>query len=168
MKKLSLLLIVLLITSFSGYSQNSKAVATTDEVGKYTFNVLKNLDNTSEKEFVNSLFTIDELKEFVNKHTDSLQDIKQQINSMEDGEYYKRVSEVYNEMKGSAKQFNIVLKDITYSDFTFEERTDEGLKGIRGKVTFKYKETEYQVRVAALEVDNKYIPVIIRKIRPKN
>ena len=167
MKKSPLLLIAFFIAVFSGYSQNSKGVATTDEVGKFAFNILKNLDNTSEEEFINSLFTIEELKEFLNRHKDSFNTIKEQISGMEDGAYHKRVAGAFNDMRDRAKQFNIVLKDIEYSDFTFEKKTDDGLTGVQGKLLFKYKEKEYQIQVAALLLDNQYNTLIIRKLREK-
>lgn len=165
MKKSSFLLITLFIVTFSGYSQNSKNVATADEVGKYAFNVLKNLENTSKEQFKNNLLTIEELKEYVNKHSDSLEEFKEEMNKTDNASYQERVFKVYNEFKEKKKEFKIVWKDIEYSNFTYDEREEVGLKGIRAKLFFKYKENEYVVRIAAIHIKNAYYPLIIRRLR---
>ena len=170
MKNISFLLVVFFISTFSSYSQDAKSVPSADEVGKYTFNVLKNFENTSEEEFVNSLMTIEEIKKFAEKVTDTTaaNRLKKEASEMDPASYYKRVAEVYHDLKEKGKQYNIVWKDIKYSDFTYELREKRGIKGIEGVLVFTYKEAEYKVKTDALQDGSSYIPIIIRKLFKKD
>ena len=170
MKKSSFFLIALFIAVFSGYSQNSKSAATADEVGKYAFNILKKLDKTSEEEFVNSLLTIEEVKVYVEKVSDTAaaNRLKKEIKNMDPADYYKKVSEVYHDLKEKGKEYKIVWKDIIYSNFTYELREKRGLKGLEGVLVFTYKETEYKVKTDALQDGDAYLPIIVRKLFKKD
>ncbi|WP_298514798.1 hypothetical protein [uncultured Kordia sp.] len=169
MKKITFLLVVFLTATFSVYSQDSKGVTNPDDVGKRALDILKKFENTSEIEFRNSMMTIEEVKEFVNKQEDSAMGrMKEDINKMDIAEYQKRVAKVYNDLKEKTKEFNIVWKDIEYVDFTYEVRNKRGLKGVEGEVFFKYKETEYKVKTDAVKNGDVYMPVIVRSLRKKD
>jgi len=170
MKKISFLFIAFLTISFSGFSQNSEPIKNADGVGKYTLNLLKNFENTSEEEFVNSLMTTEDIIKFAEKVADTAvgNNLKKEITKMGATKYYNRVAEVYHDLKEKGKEYGIVWKDIAYVDFTYELRDKKGIKGIEGALVFSCKGTKYKVKTDALYDGDAYLPIIVRKLYKKD
>ncbi|MFK7747021.1 MAG: hypothetical protein AB8B65_01390 [Kordia sp.] len=166
MKKLTFLLVVFFTATFSVHSQNSKSVETADEVGTYAFNIIKNLDKTSDKDFIASFISIEKLKELVSKQANADgSDIKEMITSFTKEAYEEKVIGALTELKKDAEQYNIVWSDIEFSEFSYEEENEDGFKGIRGDLIFTYKDQKYKVTTSAFFIDNKYAPLIVRRLR---
>lgn len=165
MKKLQFVLIAIITTSFFISCQNSKNITKAEDFGPYAFNILKNLDNTSKEDFLNSLFTFEEIKTFAKRHKDSIpKKALDKLDELKKEEYEKRIGGEYDKLKAKGEKYNITWSDIEYSGYKYDERTEGGLTGIRGKLSFKHKDTLYIVRASALRDGESYIPLIIRRL----
>lgn len=169
MKKLIFFLTALFATTFSAHCQTNKKVDTPEDVGKYAFNVLKNFDNISGEEFIDKLFTIEELKAYVEKHMDDTteSEVKDQINRLTVEGYNARIKEEYTVLKEKATKYSIKWNAIEYLAFEYKEKSEQAFTGIRGKLLFTHKGSVYQVDVQAFKIDNKYIPYIILQLSEK-
>ena len=165
MKKLQFIFSIILATALLISCQNPKHFSKAEDLGKYTFDFLKKLENVSKEQFLNNLLTLKEFKEFANKKDDSMQDIvKESIERLDKKTYKAGLLRQYTLLKEKGKQYNIVWNDISYVDFTYEQRTDDVMTGIRGNLIFKHKDTEYKVLTSALQDGDIYVPVIINRL----
>lgn len=169
MKKSRLLLIVFFTITFSAHSQDFSNITSLEKMGKYAFNILKNLDKTSEKEFKNSLLSLAKIKMHVNKKQNyAKNETRDDINKIATETYNQKINEEYIALKEKGKEFNIEWNVIEYLDYTHSQKTKDGFTVVRGKLIFKHKENKYQVIASAFFVDNVYKPLIIRKLREKD
>ena len=165
MKKLQFIFCTIIATTFFISCQNPKHISKAEDVGKYVFDFLKNFENTSKEDYLNSLLTLKEFKEFAQKSGSSMQDVvKQSIERLNKKTYDAGLLRQYTLLKEKAKQYNIVWSAIEYKDFSYQERTDDGMTGIRGDLIFKHNDTEYKVLTSALFAENAYIPVVINRL----
>ena len=165
MKKLAIALVTFFTVTITTYAQNYTQIETPEGIGKYAFSILKKVDHISDKEFINSFITIEEIKAYVNKMPDSTSSrIKEQMDEMSLASYEKKVLDELEELRISAKQKAIDLTTIEYIDFSFKKRVRDGITGIRGKLVFQYKEKKFTIKVASFLIDNKYVPLIIRRL----
>ncbi|WP_298514800.1 hypothetical protein [uncultured Kordia sp.] len=162
MKKIAFLFIIFLTTTFSAYCQDTKSDFNANELGKEAFNILKELDKSSEKDFINKLYSLQEIKAFINKKLDTVpSEIRENINQMTTEEYHKKVIDEFNDLKKVGKQYSIDWNSIEYSDFTYEKREESGLKGLRGELVFKSQNEAYIVDVEAILVEDIYEIMIV-------
>lgn len=168
MQKLTFFFIILLTTTFSVHAQIDKRADTTEDLGMYAFKILKKFENTSDKVFINDLLTIQELKSYVKKASDTVQSgIKEEIEEISIEKYHKKVTKEYTSLKEKAKNYTIVWNAIEYVDFTYKEEKEGIFTGISGKLIFKHNGINYSVKVEAFLINDKYIPFIIRQLSKK-
>ncbi|WP_298514796.1 hypothetical protein [uncultured Kordia sp.] len=169
MKKLQFIVLAIIATTFFISCQDSKHISNADDLGKYAFDILKKFENSSKEDYVNSLLTLEEFKSFAKKNGDSMQQVvKESIEKLDKKTYESGLLRQYTLLKDKAKELNISWNAIEYGDFTYEERTDDGMTGIRGQLTFTHNGTQYEVSTSALLTDNVYVPVIINQLNEKN
>ncbi|MGH1385228.1 hypothetical protein [Kordia sp.] len=169
MKKMSFLLIVFFTVTLSVHSQDFSNITSLEKMGKYAFNILKNLDKTSEKEFKNSFLSLAKIKMYVNIKQDyTKNETRDDINKIATETFNQKIIEEYTSLKEKGKEFNIEWNAIEYLDYTYSQKTKDGFTVVRGKLIFKHKENKYQVIASAFFVDNVYKPLIIRRLREKN
>ncbi|MFK7747023.1 MAG: hypothetical protein AB8B65_01400 [Kordia sp.] len=154
MKKLQIVLIALLTSSLFISCQKSKGVTNADDMGRYAFDILKNLDNVTKYKYVETLFTVDEIKAFGKRNAETLDPkAKKDIDKIEKAEYNERMEKDYFRLKERAKKNNITWNAIEYGDYKFKERDEDGIKGARGKLTFKHGDKTYFVKVTSVHLD---------------
>ncbi|MFK7747022.1 MAG: hypothetical protein AB8B65_01395 [Kordia sp.] len=165
MKKLQFVIIALITTTFFISCQDSKIINKAEDLGHYAFNILKKLDDIPKEEFLNHLFTIEEIKVFAEKYKDSMPErAYESFEKLKKEKYEGTIFGEYEELKKRGEKYTIVWSEIEYSNFTFKKQTQGGLAGIKGVLSFKHKDTLYTVRASALEDGTSYIPLIIRRL----
>jgi hypothetical protein len=165
MKNTAFLFISFLLLTFTTTAQNAKQLDTPEDIGQYGFSILQKLDNISEKEFINSFITFDEIKAFVTELPDSTASkMKGQLKEMSLEMYEERVTTELKKLKETAKQATIDWTKATFLEYTFNKKSEDGVTGIRGKVIFSYKDQKYEARVSAFLIDGKYVPLIVRRL----
>ncbi|AXG70937.1 hypothetical protein KORDIASMS9_03192 [Kordia sp. SMS9] len=169
MKKTLFLFILSLTISFSAFAQINKKVDMPEALGMYAFKLLQNFENTSDKEFIYSLLTLEELKAYTTKHVDAEESYtKREINRLTTEEYHAKITKEYTELQENAKTFKIKWSAIEFVDFTYEEKAEDGFTGIQGKLFFKHNNVTYRTKVDAFLMEDKYAPLIVRSLIEKN
>ncbi|WP_046745416.1 hypothetical protein [Kordia zhangzhouensis] len=157
---------VLVIVTFTTYSQNLTLSEKAEDVGKNAMPILKQLDHISDKEFIHSFITIEKLKEFVSKKLDSTNnEVTQQVQQMDIEKYRKKVVDELDELKEKGKEYGIIWNAIEYVDFSYNDQTSGPIKGLTGKLLFKHKEIVYRSKLEAIVIDEKYALIILRNIQ---
>ena len=159
----------LLITSILFIAcQNTRGVENAEDMGKYAFDILKKIDNTSKEAYLKTIFTIEEVKEFGKTHAEEIGERAQkEIASLTVEDYNGRMERDYKKIKNITANDSIVWKNIEYSDYTYETKLEDGMKGTRGELFFKYNDTDYSIRVSALNVDEVYTLVRLSRLSKK-
>ncbi|WP_420573110.1 hypothetical protein [Kordia sp.] len=171
MKKLSFLFTFIIATTLfiscqnSDSNSNSKGVSKAEDVGKHTFNLLKSLENITKEEYVQKLFTVEEIKEFGKKNADSLSErAKADIEGVTKVEYDERMIKDYNSLRKIGLRADIVWNNIKYKDYDFKKKEEDGLSGTLGKLSFTHNGKNYAVRVSTFFTENQYILIGIRRL----
>lgn len=157
MKKLQYIFILLMTSTFFIACQNSRGVEKAEDMGKYTFDILKKMDNVSKDDYLKAVFTIEEIKEFGKTHAEKI-GVKntKEIANLTTEEYNGRMERDFNRIKEAEKKYSIVWNNIEYSDYTFETREENNMNGTRGNILFKHNDLNYSMRVSALNIDGTY------------
>ncbi len=157
MKKLYYIFALLITSTLFIACQNSKGVAKAEDMGKYVFDVLKKMDNTSKDDYIQTIFTIEEVKEFGKNNADIINERgRKQIADLTAEKYNERMEIDYNSIKKAAENYGIVWNAIEYSDYTYEDKEEDNVKGTKGEVLFKHNDVTYSVNVSALIVADSY------------
>lgn len=157
MKKLQLVLIVLMTSTFFIACQNSKGVSKPDDLGKYTFDILKGFDSATKDSYIKSIFTVEEIKAFGERNAETLTpEAKEDIDGLQKDEYDSRMGNDYNRIKEKASEIGISWDAIEYFDYKFTEKDQDGLKGTRGTLLFKYDGKTYTVKVTGVLIEGIY------------
>ncbi len=157
MKKLQLVLLVLISAAFFMSCENSKGVTNPDDMGKYAFDMLKEFDNATKNSYINSIFTIEEIKDFGERNAETLAPkAKEDIDRLEKHEYDDRMGRDYNRTKDRAKEAGISWNAIEYAGYEFKELDEEGLKGIRGTLSFTHNDKTYTTKIVGVLIEGTY------------
>lgn len=157
MKKLHYIFALFVTTFLFIACQPSKSVEKPEDMGTYAFNMLKKLDDMSKDDYIKTIFTVEEVKEFGKKNADKISERgKKEIASLTAEDYNARMERDFNSIIEDGKEYGIVWKNIQYSDYTFEAKEEDNIAGTKGKVLFKHNDTTYAVGVSALIVDAGY------------
>ena len=166
MKKNIFIFVFLLTTSLVVHAQEVNRSENPDDVGTYAFSVLKQLHKTARTDFKTHFISLDEIKEYVSKLSDSTDsEVKEDVMKMPLDEYDKKVMGEYDELIEKGKEFAIDWNAIEFADFKYRERSESSVKGLTGSVYFKYNESVYQSRIEAILIDGKYSVLIVRGLR---
>jgi hypothetical protein len=157
MKKLYYIFALLITSTLFIACQNSKGVAKAEDMGTYVFDVLKKMDNTSKDAYIQTIFTFEEVKEFGENNADLISERgRKEIANLDADKYNDRMERDYNRIKEEAEKFSIVWNAIEYSDYTYEDKEEDNVKGTKGQVLFKHNDVTYSVNVSALIVADSY------------
>ncbi|MEM6719074.1 MAG: hypothetical protein AAF611_07165 [Bacteroidota bacterium] len=168
MKKLSFVLVAFIAISLCISCQKTKKLSNSEDVGPYVLELLRNFDTTTPEDFKNSLFTLEEIKAFGEKYKDSIPaEAIQSIELLKKEAYDKRINSAYEDIKNGGENYNIDWNAIDFYRFNSDKQTNGGLTGIRGELQFTFNDTIYTVRTTALLIEEKYIPVIVNRLRQK-
>jgi len=168
MKKIQIVLITLITTTLFISCQNSKGVSKPDDIGKHALTILKKLDNMTKEEYMSSLFTVEEIKAFGERNAETLTPkAKEGIDKIEKERHEERVKKDYDRLKESAKKNNISWSAIEYDNYEFEERDQDGIKFVRGNLSFKHNDEIYGIGMTSVLVDGTYMLIRTSRLRKK-
>ena len=165
MKKLQLTCVSLIVLLFVS-CETSKGVSTAEDIGTYAFDILKDFDNMTKNSYVNTILTLEEVKDFVKQNAETLDErtIKN-IERQKSIEYKDRMGRDYNRIKERAHKADLTFADIQYTDYTFEEEDEGGIKVCMGKLAFTHNDNPYTVRITAVLLGNRYRLARMRSLR---
>ncbi|MBC8756145.1 hypothetical protein H2O64_15825 [Kordia sp. YSTF-M3] len=168
MKKLYYIFALVITSTLFIACQNSKGVAKAEDMGKYVFDVLKKMDNTSKDDYIKTIFTFEEVKEFGENNADKISERgRKEIANLEADKYNGRMESDYNRIKEAAEKNSIVWNAIEYSDYMYEDKEEDNVKGTKGEVLFKHNDVTYSVNVSSLIVDDKYRLIRLSRLAKK-
>lgn len=164
MKKVILILTLILTISCGTESKVKKP----SDIGNEVFNILKNLQNTSQEEFKMNFPPIDEIRGLAqDDRFDLTNSMKNQLTSIEIETYEKYIEKAYNEIKKDAINKGIILSDITYLEFIYETKDRGGLEVIDGILYFKYDGETYEIDSEYVNLKDKFVMAKIHGIDKK-
>ncbi|WP_430413239.1 hypothetical protein [Kordia sp.] len=167
MKKVQYIFTLLIcITTLMISCQKNKEIPTSDDIGTHAFYLLNNFENTSEKEYINSMYTYEELKSYVQKNADSLEnDFKENIAVLTKENFNSRIKKDYKNLKETATSFNIDWNDIEAINFQYWPRAKYGIESLKGDLFFTHDTKNYKVTVTSLKVGNSYFITKIEALK---
>ena len=169
MKKLQFVLIALITATLFISCQNSKGVSKAEDMGKYAFDFLKNLDETTKDGYITTLFTIEEIKAFGERNAETLDPkAKEGIDRIEVQNHKERIGKDYNRLKERGKKHEISWDAIEYDSYDFEEKDKDGIKFVRGKLSFKHKDENYILAISSVLIDGSYMLIRINGLTKKD
>ncbi|MFK7747024.1 MAG: hypothetical protein AB8B65_01405 [Kordia sp.] len=168
MKKLQIVLIALLTSSLFISCQKTKGVSNADDMGRYAFDILKNLDNLSSDEFINTLCTAEEIKAFGKRNAETLDPkAKKGIDDIKKESHEERVGRDYDRLKKGAEKNKISWSAIEYDSYDFEERDQDGIKFVQGKLSIKHKDETYIVGINYALMEGTYMLIRASRLNKK-
>ena len=128
-----------------------------EKVGKHVFNMLQKMNTLSFEEYSNYFITLEELRALgENEEVVTSEETRNMLTSYEKQEYDENLKFSFEMLKEEAGNNLVLWEDIEYFDFTYEKKTEAGITGIEGKLTFQYNDTSYLVFVSAIWDGNEY------------
>ena len=137
-----------------------------EEVGKYAYNILKNINNMSEEEFVTNFISKNEILDLgVKIKVD--EDIINRIEQTTEDKWKQRAVKKMKRIRKKAIEYNINWENIEYLDVIFEEIEVDGFPSVTGDLFFTYDENKYKTSVVAFQNGDKYQLGIIEGLNKK-
>ncbi|WP_298514795.1 hypothetical protein [uncultured Kordia sp.] len=165
MKKLQFILTVLVTSILFVSCSKHKGTANAEDLGKYVFGILKDFDNITKDDYINSLLTVEEVKAFGKRNAETLSTrTKEQIDRLEEGRYNLRMGKDYNRTKERAQKADISWSAIKYDNYEFKEDDEDGIKTSRGKLTFKHDGKTYRVSIISAFLEGTHTLIRIYKL----
>ncbi|QHI34765.1 hypothetical protein IMCC3317_01090 [Kordia antarctica] len=166
MKKTYYIFILVITSTLFIACQNAKGVEKVEDMGKYAFDILKKFDKTSNEDYLKTIFTIEEIKEFGKNNAEKIgEKATKQIASLTAEDYNGRMEGDLTKIKKEAEKYGIVWNAIEYSDYTYETKEEDNMNGTQGKIVFKHNDTTYTVNVSALLIDDIYTIIRLNRLR---
>ncbi|EDP96163.1 hypothetical protein U8527_14730 [Kordia algicida OT-1] len=161
MKKAHHIFTLLIVSVLFISCENSTTIKKPEDVGKHAMTILKKMDKLSKEEYIKALFTLEDVKAFGKENADKISERGlKEIEDLTPEKYNANMERTFNKLKESADKYGIVWKDITYEDYTFEEREQDNIKGTRGTLSFKHDDKPYTIRLSALIMKDKSYKLI--------
>ncbi|WP_298427827.1 hypothetical protein [uncultured Kordia sp.] len=159
MKKVQYIVSFLIIAATLLIScQKNKRTVTADEIGTYAFNLLSNIENTTEQEYIEHLYTFGELRAYAKKNADSLVDeMKQSIAVMTKDNYDARSKRDLKTLKNSGASFQIDWSTIEPVTFKYWPRAKNGIHSIKGDLYFTHNQENYKIIITAFDTGDGFI-----------
>lgn len=159
MKKVQYIVSFLVITATLLIScQKTTKIVSADEIGTYAFNLLQGIDNATEQEYIQSLYTYEELRAYAKKNADSLVgEFKESIAVLTKANYNSRSKRDYKNLKDLAASFNINWATIEPVTFKYWPRAKNGIKSIKGDLYFTHNQQNFKIIVTAFDTGNGFV-----------
>ncbi|QHI34767.1 hypothetical protein IMCC3317_01110 [Kordia antarctica] len=132
---------------------NSNASAD-EPIGKHTFELLQKLDTISSADFGNYFISLEELREFV-KDTTIEENFRNAMTKMSKEKYKKGLLQSYEMLKESGERQQINWANITYEEYAFQLRLDNGVTFNDGYLLFTHNAKKYMAKVVSFEYEEK-------------
>lgn len=145
--------------------QKSKEIASSDDIGSYAFNLLNTIENTTEEEYLNKLYTYEELQQYVKNNPDQFEkEFKDNVAVLTKENYNSRNRKDYKNLKDIAAAFNINWATIEPITFKYWPRAKNGVKSIKGDLYFTHNQQDYKIIVTAFDIGNAFVISKIEKL----
>lgn len=167
MQKNLLFFLAILIISCS--NKPTKGVLQPDEIGKYTFLLLKNISTISKDEFMSKLLSVEEIR-IMGQNKDLIPDseVRNELTSLERSEVEGDRMNNYNELKTSGAENGLKWTEIKYLDYVYEVDEEDGLDFYTGKLYFEEGKKRCSVNLTSLYDGNVYQLIHIEDIEITN
>lgn len=158
MKKVQYIVSLLVMTATLLIScQKTKEIASPDDIGTYAFNLLNNLEKTTEEAYLNKLYTYEELQRFVKNNQDQFEkEFKDNLSVLTKANYDARTKLDYKRLNEIATSLGIQWNAIEAINFRYWPRAKNGVKSIKGDLFFTHSKGTYKVLVTAFDAGNKF------------
>ncbi|WP_298514794.1 hypothetical protein [uncultured Kordia sp.] len=130
-----------------------------------TFRLLQQMDSLSPNEFNSYFISLDELREIA-KDTSVSKTFRNAITNVSKEVHYKRLQQSYEMIKESGKRFEIDWKDITFREYPFVMRDEDGITFQDGFVAFDYKEKKFVTKIVSIKYKDKQRLFNLSNIEP--
>ena len=159
MIKRSILKVIIILIAINLFScDNHKRFIEPEDLGQYSFNLLKSLSQTTKSDYVNSFITIEGIRKIAkNEEIVTDQNTQNELILMKEEEWIKEIEVEYNELKKRGGEYGIKWAEIEYLDFLYEFDIEKGIKVLEGVLFFKYEENSYSVDLTAVNADKEYL-----------
>ncbi len=132
--------------------QQSKKLASSDEIGTYAFNVLTNLESLSENEYINRFYTFEELKSYVLAHPDEFgKEFLENYKVITKKDFNSRLIADYNKLQQEGTTFQIDWSEIEPVNYQYWPRATNGVQSMKGDLFFTHNKKAYKVTVTAFK-----------------
>ena len=152
MKKSSYIIFLIIISVV--YSACTSSTAVDETIGKHTFELLQKLDTISKEDFSNYFISLEELREFV-KDTAVQDDFRNAMTTISKEKHQERLLQSYEMLKESGETNQIDWSKITYDNYLYQLRLDNGVTFHDGFVIFYHDSQKYLAKVISLEYEEK-------------
>ena len=164
MKKINFkIVLVAMVFAFTACSTNN--IKEPEQIGKQVFEILKSLSTKSKADYVSNFLSIEEVRELgKNEKVVTEEKTRNELTSMLKGQWVGRIEGYYNDIKEKGGEYGINWQEIEYLDFVYEIETDDGVKGCKGSLYFKYNDKPYKIKVTSIFNGKEYKLVKIRRL----
>lgn len=146
-------------------SCNQDMIKEPEQIGKQVFGILKDISTKNKADYVSNFLSIEEIRELgKNEEVVTEEKTRNEMTSMLKEDWVGRIEGYYNDIKEKGGQYGINWQDIEYLDFVYEIKTDNGIKGCKGSLYFKYKDKPYKIKVTSIFNGKEYKLVKIRSL----
>lgn len=165
MKSLFTALAVLTI-SFSSIAQSTDGKKI-DQMVNRVIKGLQKFDTTNIASFRKVLISDEEIQDFITA-MDADEEFKQEIrDNIKEGMFDGAMEASYRDFANETRRSGINWKKIKYENFLYEVRERDGLKQLRGELSFIEGENQYQVQLTAGLLNNKFVLIELEDFHGK-
>lgn len=157
--------VLLIAIMFSLSACSTGSIKEPEQIGKQVFEILRNLSIKSKADYVGNFLSIEEIRELGKNETIVTEEkTRNEMTSMLKEDWVGRIEGYYNDIKEKGGEYGINWQEIEYLDFVYEIETDDGIKGCKGSLYFKYKDKPYKIKVSSIFNGTEYKLVKIRSL----
>ncbi len=139
------------ICSISIAKEVNKAI----DMGKYTFGVIKRLNEETSEEYLKHFITPEDYRTLAENEKIDIS-LRNQMSSSTKDYLNNFLYKSYHQVKKSGKKVNINWNKIKYKDYTYLIENHKGLDSYVGTLYITYKDKEYKIEVSSLLIDNSF------------
>jgi len=156
---------ILVLTSCNSLSSDVKTVELPKEaIGEYAFNILKNINNMSEDEFMSSFISKEEAL-LLAKKIELDENIISRIEQTSGDKWKSRGIKKMKKIRTKAVGYNINWDKIEYLDALLEDDEVDGFPTVSGDLFFSHDKKIYKTSIVAFRNGNKYQLGVVEGLR---
>lgn len=150
-------LLVFVSILFTSCQSDTKKLASSDDIGTYAFGVLTSLVDISEQEYMQRLYTFEEMNAYVKAHSYEFEkEFLDNYSVVTKANFNARLSKDYQKLKKDGENLGIDWTAIESIEFKYWPRAKYGVKAMKGDLFFGYNKKAYKVTVTAFEANDGY------------
>lgn len=123
-------------------------------VGKHTFELLQKMQTISQADFNKHFISLEELRVFA-KDTAIEETFRNAVTKVSQETHDKKLQQAYEMIKESGERNSIDWKTITFKEYVYQTRADNGILFHDGYVVFVNDEKEYVAKIISFAFNDK-------------